>query len=160
MGAYNDGWDGLGWNSETAMGKQRHELGQYGEQLVVQKCRCPRCKRSRTLRRLPPNFKCADVICDFCGYLGQVKTASVRDVNQPPARVLGAAWGPQQERMVAGIYFPLFLVLVCGRDAAIYYLSADIQEPELFEVRAPLSKTARRSGWQGFIYRWIASRGA
>jgi hypothetical protein len=49
----------------------KQELGALGEQQVVRHCACPRCKRERTLKTLPPNFKCADVICDFCGYLGQ-----------------------------------------------------------------------------------------
>lgn len=104
--------------------------------------------------RLPANFKCADIICDFCGYLGQVKTASVRDVSVIPKAVLGAAWGPQKERMDAAIYFPLFLVLTASgtKKYAIYYLAADLQMPELFKPRSPLSAKARRSGWQGFIY--------
>jgi hypothetical protein len=130
------------------------ELGVFGEQKVVQHCACPKCKRARTLVRLPPNFKCADVICDFCGYLGQVKATRVSDIDQIPKAVLGAAWKPQKERMEAAIYFPLFLVLV-GQSAkkfAIYYLAADLQKPDLFRARSPLSKTARRAGWQGFVY--------
>jgi hypothetical protein len=55
--------------------------------------------------------------------------------------------------MEAGIYFPLFLVLVGNRKRAIYYLSADLQSASLFEPRAPLSVEARRAGWQGFVYR-------
>ena len=128
------------------------ELGLFGEQKVVQQCTCPRCKRSRALVKLPPNFKCADVICDFCGYLGQVKAARVKDVNQIAKAVLGAAWKPQKERMDAAIYFPLFLVLVSGKQHAIYYLAADLQTPELFKPRSPLSENARRAGWQGFVY--------
>jgi len=130
------------------------ELGLFGEQKVVQQCACPKCKRSRTLVKLPVNFKCADVICDFCGYLAQVKATRVREVNQIPKAVLGAAWKPQKERMDAAIYFPLFLVLVAdnSKQHAIYYLSADLQTPELFKPRAPLSKNARRAGWQGFVY--------
>lgn len=55
--------------------------------------------------------------------------------------------------MQAGIYFPLFLVLIAPQNRfAIYYLSADLQTPEMFVARKPLSKTARRAGWQGFIY--------
>jgi hypothetical protein len=69
----------------------RHELGKLGEALVVKRCNCARCKRSGTLRRLPPNFKCADVICDFCGYLAQVKTASALSIDLIPATILGAA---------------------------------------------------------------------
>lgn len=144
------------------MATERQQLGTYGEQLVVRSCRCPGCKRESTLVRLPPNFKCADVICDFCGFLGQVKTSRVTDVERIPKTVMGAAWGPQQERMNAAIYFPLFLVLTTEKrdKSAIYYLSADLQEPEMFKARAPLSQNARRAGWQGFNYdlRAVADR--
>ena len=54
--------------------------------------------------------------------------------------------------MAAGIYFPLFLILVNGRKSAIYYLSADHQRPDMFVPRKPLSGNARRAGWQGFYY--------
>lgn len=72
----------------------------------------------------------------------------------PPKSVLGAAWGPQKQRMDAGIYFPLFLVLVDKAMAShgIYYLAADLQRPDMFVPRKPLSENARRAGWQGFIY--------
>lgn len=55
--------------------------------------------------------------------------------------------------MDAGIYFPLFLVLInrAGR-YSINYLSADLQTPEMFVPRKPLSSDARRAGWQGFRY--------
>jgi type II restriction enzyme len=135
------------------MAKTAHqELGTLGESLVVKTCFCPRCKREKTLRLLPPNFKCADVICDFCGYLAQVKATNVRDIDKLPDAILGAAWGPQQERMVAGIYFSLFLVLVSGKKKAIYYLPSDFQHPKIFKCRKPLSENARRAGWQGFMY--------
>jgi hypothetical protein len=128
----------------------RQDLGTFGEMRVAQDCSCPRCKRGR----LPTNFKCADVICDFCGYLGQVKATTVLDVDVLPRQVLGAAWGPQDERMRAGIYFPLFIVLATAGFAShvIYYLSADLQRPEMFKPRKALSETARRAGWIGFIY--------
>ena len=137
------------------MATGRQELGKFGEEWVVKDCTCPSCKRDRTLVCLPTNFKCADVICDFCGYLAQVKASTKANVNVIPPRVLGAAWGPQEERMAAGIYFPLFLVLATKdrREYAIYYLSADLQQPDMFEPRKPLSPTAKRSGWQGFNYR-------
>ncbi|WP_296576858.1 DpnI domain-containing protein [Phreatobacter sp.] len=132
----------------------RQELGQFAETLVAKSCTCPRCKRSRTLIRLPTNFKCADLICDFCGYLAQVKGATVRDVGVIPGSVMGAAWGPQKERMESGIYFPLFLVLVTAdkTQQAIFYPSADLQRPEMFRKRNPLGSSARRAGWTGFNY--------
>jgi type II restriction enzyme len=137
------------------MPTDKQELGALGEQLVVQSCACPKCKQRRTLQPLRTNFKCADVICDFCGYLGQVKASTSKDGKTPPPRLLGAAWGPQKKRMDAGIYFPLFLVLVTpARDRfSIHYLSADLQSQDLFEERKPLSVNAKRAGWQGFNYR-------
>jgi type II restriction enzyme len=131
----------------------RQNLGDWGENLITKKCSCPSCKRSGTLKKLPPNFKCADLICDFCGYLAQVKTATVRDVQILPKQILGAAWGPQKERMDSGIYFPLFVVLSekSHESWQIYYLSADLQPPEMFVPRKPLSENARRAGWKGYL---------
>jgi len=62
----------------------RQALGAFGELRVVQDCACPKCKRNKTLVKLPPNFKCADVICDFCGYLAQVKSASSKHLDRIP----------------------------------------------------------------------------
>ena len=122
------------------MATARQVLGTFGEDRITRDCACPRCKKARTLVRLPPNFKCADVICDFCGYLAQVKASVVPDVSVIPREVLGAAWGPQRERN-------------CDRRSyAIYYLSADLQTPAMFKPRKPLSATARRAGWTGFMY--------
>ena len=132
-------------------GTRNQQLGEAGVQFVVKKCRCMKCKREKTLRRLMANFKCADLICDFCGYLAQVKTANVLDPETLPSTILGAAWSVQKERMDAGIYFPWFIVLARrGRPKAIYYLPMELQGPELFVPRRPLSSTARRSGWQGY----------
>lgn len=134
------------------MPTDKQKLGKFGETVVAKYCVCPRCKQQKTLRTLPPNFKCADVICDFCGYLAQVKATTVLDITRLPSNILGAAWGPQTTRMNAGIYFPLFIVLVCGKEFSIFYLSADLQKTSMFKPRKPLSLTARRAGWQGFMY--------
>jgi hypothetical protein len=67
----------------------KQNLGTFGEMLVARVCQCPRCKRSKTLKRLPTNFKCADLICDFCGFLGQVKASTTRDVSVLPNTLLG-----------------------------------------------------------------------
>lgn len=125
----------------------------WGESLVAKTCACPSCKHINSLRMLPKNFKCADLICDFCGYLAQVKSANVNDVSTLPNSILGAAWGPQKERMDAGIYFPLFVVLKnkLASEHAIYFLPADLQLPEIFVPRKPLSSNAKRAGWQGYL---------
>lgn len=69
--------------------------------------------------------------------------------------VLGATWAPQEERMAAGIYIPLFLVLMNKDDPknhAIYYLSADLQKLDHFKSRKKLGENAKTPGWQGFYY--------
>jgi excinuclease UvrABC nuclease subunit len=48
---------------------------------------------------------------------------------------------------------PLFIVQVDkAKNYAIYYLSADLQFPDMFVPRKPLSANARRHGWEGFMY--------
>ena len=127
-------------------------LGDFGENLIIKKFNCPKCKRIKSLKKLPQNFKCADIICDFCGYLAQVKTKTVSDIEKFPSKVLGAAWGPQKERMDAGIYFPLYVVLKCEKKYSVFYLSSDLQTEEMFIKRKPLSSTAKRAGWQGYYF--------
>jgi hypothetical protein len=134
------------------MPTKKQILGLWGENLIARKYACPRCKALFALKRLPQNFKCADIICDFCGYLAQVKTVTVADISALPTSILGAAWGPQKKRMKAGIYFPLYIVLRNGSESAVYYLPTEFQHPNMFKKRTPLSSSARRAGWQGFRY--------
>lgn len=146
------------------MATTRQALGDRGEKIVAQTQSCPRCKQPRgTLKQLRQNFKCADVICDFCGFLAQVKTTTVKSEDLVlPRSILGAAWGPQKERMDAGIYISLYLVAVRAANAkqvAIYFLPAELQTASMFEERAPLSETARRAGWQGYTLNISAALG-
>lgn len=137
---------------DSELRTSRQQMGDWGEILVAKTCSCPNCKRSGTHKLLPSNFKCADVICDFCGYLTQVKTAKVRNIDEIPGYVLGGAWGPQKERMSSAIFFSLYLVLATEnrKTYSIFYLSRDLQEEQMFVARKPLSDKARRAGWQGF----------
>lgn len=133
----------------------KQSLGTRGERVVAKYVRCPGCKRpERTFRTLPANFKCADVVCDFCGYLAQVKTKSIKGKlpDECPQRIMGAAWGPQSARMDAGIYFSLYIVVEneLGK-AVIFFLPRDLQTREMFESRAPLGPDAKRAGWIGFM---------
>jgi len=133
----------------------KKELGDWGEKQVIKRCFCPNCKRYKTLKQLPQNFKCADLICDYCGYLAQIKTSQKKSIEIIPNTIPGAAWSVQKERMDSSIYFPLFLVLLISRrNYAIYYLSKDLQTESMFVKRKPLSENAKRHGWQGFIYKF------
>ena len=131
---------------------RNQESGSRGERLIAKSQRCPNCKKHKTLKTLPPNFKCADIICDFCGFLAQVKSFEADDINKLPPTILGAAWKPQRERMESGIFYPLYLVAKqrTKNKYAVWYLPADLQTAEMFVARNPLSSTARRAGWQGF----------
>ena len=63
--------------------------GYPGENIVARKVSCPSCKaKTRTFCLLPRNFKCADLIRDFCGYLAQVKSVTVSDVKALPKQFL------------------------------------------------------------------------
>ena len=86
-------------------------LGKFGEEIVRKQCNCPDCEKGK-FKLLGNNFKCADIICEFCGFLGQVKAKNVKDIEIIPKTILGAAWKPQKERMEKGFFFPLFVVLV------------------------------------------------
>ncbi|OGN81244.1 MAG: hypothetical protein A2X24_12965 [Chloroflexi bacterium GWB2_54_36] len=128
-------------------------LGHKGEWLVIKSCICPKCKKEKTLKLLRQNFKCADIICDFCGYLAQVKSKTSKSIDKLPNTIIGAAWGVQKDRLESGIFMPLFIVLYkSDTEYGIYYLSADLQVPGMFIPRNPLRDTAQRHGWQGFIY--------
>lgn len=133
------------------MQTRNQTTGEFGEDHVARECGCPRCKKSRTLRRLPANFPCADLICSFCGWTAQVKTTKVTDLTRiPDKRLLGGAWAPHAGRLQAKIFTPLFLVLRDRGERAIYYLAADHQSEAMFEPRSALSQGARRAGWQGY----------
>mgnify|MGYP001447241405 CR=1 FL=1 len=134
------------------MATEIQKLGDRGEALVRRHFACLKCKRTGTLKPLIKNFKCADIICDFCGYLAQVKTTNVTNIDKFPSKVLGAAWKPQKERMDAGIYFPLFVVLKNKNKYSVFYLSSDLQTEDMFIKRKPLSASAKRAGWQGYYF--------
>jgi hypothetical protein len=106
---------------------------------------------------LPVNFECADIICKFCGFLAQVKAVRLGEgVTELPDRILAAAWKPQQDRILAGIYHGLYLVGY-EQDAKtlvlIDFVPPHIIEatPSAFEPRKPLQSTAKRAGWTGFM---------
>lgn len=73
-----------------------------------------------------------------------------------PQRVLGGAWRPQHEQILAGIFQPLFVVGFerSGRLHSIHYIPAHVLQsaPQAFQPRAALSANARRAGWTGFVY--------
>lgn len=137
------------------MATAKQQLGDKGEAAVCKHIDCPRCNRPRHLAKLPTNFQCADLICKFCGYLAQVKTVTLKG-DDLPTRVLGAAWKPQHEQIMADIYHGLYIVGYSnsGKLVRIDYIPEHVLRttPEVFEPRKPLSSTAKRAGWRGFIY--------
>lgn len=76
--------------------------------------------------------------------------------DELPDRIPGAAWGPQHDQMIAGIFHGLYIAGFTGRKrlVRIDYVPAHVLQasPEVFEPKAPLGPTAKRAGWQGFTY--------
>lgn len=134
------------------MPSEKQDIGNKGEAFITKKMTCLKCKRERTLKQLPNNFKCADLICDFCGHTSQVKTFR-SDTEGLPRAVMGAAWGPQEERMHSGIFHALWIVRMNPRQRVkeVWLATSEVQKPEMFVKRKPLSPTAKRSGWQGYL---------
>jgi type II restriction enzyme len=126
-------------------------IGDKAEKLVCGRLSCPRCKRGRTLRRLPPSFPCADVICSFCGYVAQVKAHKVADAeDESITKLIGGSWRTQKERIDAGIYLPIYVVLhfrdphFRDRMHKIFYLGVEHQFRRMFIPRKkPLRGTWR-----------------
>lgn len=136
------------------MATEIQKLGKKGKELVRKNLECPKCKRMKTLNLLRNNFKCANLICDFCGYLAQVRTNLVDNIDDFPQAVRGGAWEPLKERMDAGIFFPVFFVFILkgnSRKFSIFYLPTDLQNEAMFIPRSPLKATAQRKGWQGYM---------
>src|SRR5262245_48962834 len=97
------------------------------------------------------------MICKFCGFLAQVKAVTLeKGTDELPPRILGAAWAPQREQMIAGIFHGLYLVGFSPRQrlVRIDYVPAHVLQasPDVFEPRNPLGPTPRRAGWTGFNY--------
>ncbi len=140
------------------MATANQKLGEQWEKAISDLVSCPRCNKHKHLTRLPVNFQCADVICKFCGFLAQVKSTGLTEGKSDlPDYVLGAAWKPQQEQIIAGIYHGLYVVCYDQKDklVRIDFIPSHILQvtPQVFQPRIPLSDTARRAGWQGFIIR-------
>lgn len=140
------------------MPTKNQALGNSGEIAISKLVVCPQCNKPKHLTRLPKNFQCADVICKFCGFLAQVKATTLKDgSDELPDAILGAAWEPQHEQIMADIYHGLYIVGFdsSGKLKRIDFVPAHILRvtPEIFEPRKPLSDSAKRAGWQGFMIR-------
>ena len=80
----------------------------------------------------------ADVICTFCGHLAQVKATKLPANGELPRRILGAACGPQQEQITAGIYHEMFIAGYATDETTLVridYVPAHILQatPQVFE---------------------------
>ena len=134
------------------MPSEKQYIGGIGEKFVAKMMTCPKCKKSGSLKLLPTNFECADLICNFCGHTSQVKTFR-SDKEGLPNQILGAAWNPLEERITAGIYHALWIVRMNKRDKKcleIWLITSEAQRPEMFIQRKPLNSTAKKSGWCGY----------
>ena len=73
------------------MATAKKDLGVFSEKIIKSRRPCPKCRRSKKLVKLPTNFKCTDLICDFCDFLAKVKAVTVTDVKKLCQKVISAA---------------------------------------------------------------------
>jgi hypothetical protein len=86
----------IGSDGRTLVGQAHRPaliLSDFASELYITTADVPSAVPQRggelsALVKLPSNFKCADVICDFCGYLAQVKAARVRNIDRIPDAIL------------------------------------------------------------------------
>jgi hypothetical protein len=129
----------------------RQDLGDFGEQLVIDLVPCPCENGQKKFTRLPRNTPSVDLECPGCKSKVQVKTLSLKDISHLPKKILGASWAPQERLVSNGTHPSIYLVLVDKlQNAAVYFISSVSQTVECFEVRKPLSEAAKSPGWTGF----------
>ena len=134
------------------MPSKNQRIGKLGEKFVTKMMNCLKCKKQNSLKLLPTNFKCADLICEFCGHTSQVKTFR-NDSEGLPNQIAGAKWNPLNERIQAGIYHALWIVRMNqtnNRCCEIWLVTSEAQDPKMFVKRKPLSSAAKKAGWQGY----------
>ena len=132
------------------MATQKQKNGEFGEVYVKKHVYCPKCKsKKHTFVQLPSGFPCADLICNFCGYLAQVKTCYSSNTDQCPRMLPGAGWEPLAKRMTKNIFYPIYVVVRNRRDpmkdVSIFYIPAELQTSKMFiRSRASVVKKTKR----------------
>ena len=129
----------------------RQALGDFGEQLVIDRVLCPCDKNEEKFIRLSPNTPSVDLQCPGCKCNVQVKTLNRQNISQLPKKLLGASWAPQAKLVSSSTHPSIYLVLVDRlQNEAVYFISSASQSIDCFEVRKPLSEAAKSPGWTGF----------
>lgn len=78
----------------------KKQVGDFGEQEVVDLVPCPNCKKSLIL--LPKSFPLCDVQCSGCHFRAQVKTNNSR----PKKEIRGSGWDIMDKSMKSGNIIP------------------------------------------------------
>jgi type II restriction enzyme len=55
------------------MATKKQKTGELGEIFIIKNCICPKCKKEKTLKRLPQNFKCAVLSAIFVVILPKLR---------------------------------------------------------------------------------------
>lgn len=131
----------------------RQATGEKAENAVVRFARCPRCTCPRQMRRWKGSFPAVDIICPRCGFLAQVKAAKRTPSGQLIAGS-GGNWGVQLEKMLLGVYYDLYVVVLNGRSVEeILRVPAHMLQatPSVFQPKTPI-RSGRNRGLQQFTY--------
>jgi type II restriction enzyme len=124
-----------GWKSPSRL------IGEACERYVVQEIRCPRCLHTKSFARFPTNEKFKDSYCNHCFQSFQIKKG---DTNS----------------LLGGDYFTTINnlnqvdFLVVKQSSQVFHIPHEKLKKHMVVPRKPLSKNARRAGWQGCVLRF------
>jgi len=118
------------------------------EAWVISNITCPNCGSS--LRKYPANEKSKDVFCPSCGNDFQIKSSK----NKFSKRITGAEYNTTLHSVKIGEN-PSFMLLHYDENSMrvvdFMLIHNSFITSEIIIPRKPLSKKARRAGWQGCL---------
>lgn len=119
---------------------------------------CPCCGNIR-VEKLPNNSPVADVCCEHCGEIFELKSKR----NSIGAKIMDGAYHTMIERITSNLNPQLFLMQYSATLSVtnLTLIPKFFFTPDIIEKRKPLSPKARRAGWVGcnILYRKIPAQG-
>ena len=128
------------------------------ERWLTQNLFCPCCGNIR-VEKMPNNSPVADVYCENCGEVFELKSKR----NRIGAKILDGAYHTMIERITSNVNPQLFLMQYSAKFSVtdLTLVPKFFFTPDIIERRKPLPPTARRAGWVGcnILYEKIPEQG-
>ena len=120
------------------------EKGNAGEKDVVDKVKCPNCKKKLML--LPPNYPLADIQCTACHFRAQIKSLN----SKPKSSTFGAGWEIMNKVVKSGYLIPPIFLNFKWEDKQEIRFYPFIPKENM--EKYTLSENARRANYKMFRY--------